>query len=142
MIQIARVDYPNTPKEFDYLTVNRTGGIVGAHEQVHIEPVDADEAAHQGDGRRLGATIHAFVQEPRTVLLDAALAEHILEIIQPLASLTPLPAAPPPGADMYQWTVELSWGGTITHFEVHGVSSDAALHGVLEVAARLLTGAA
>jgi len=128
MVQVAPVEYPKLPFEFDYLRVERIGGIAGVHERLEVAPREA----------QLGASVQAHVQDPREFLLDAAQAQHVLETVQPLAAAgdPPEPEAPR-GADMYGYVVEVGWGGMVRRYEVQGVPSDDALHGVLEFAAAM-----
>jgi hypothetical protein len=135
VIQIARVDYPNTPPDLKRLLVRRARGVAGVHGQVVIDQTDPDE---------FGATaLRAHVdredgsaQTPQVVLLDAALAEHVLAAVTRLVE-DPAALGAQAGSP-WAWTVELDWAGRVTHLEVHGTPTDAALHGVLEAAARLL----
>jgi AcrR family transcriptional regulator len=138
VIQIARVDYENTPPQLRQLLIERSRGVGRIHGRVFIEPVDAED--EQGMPRRLlGARVEAgAAQDPRTVLLDAALAEHVLEAVGALlADPDPAPRAQQAGSP-WTWSVVLDWGGRTTRLQVHGAPSDEALHGVLEIAARLL----
>lgn len=138
MIQIARVDYPNLPPDLRRLLVRRAQG-TGPVSGVHIEPLDVDA----GDGsqrRALGARIDDDAQDPRTVLLDAALAEHVLAAIPRLLASTDPDRAEQAGSP-WAWEVEVDWGGVVSHHELHGVPSDEALVGVLEIVASLLDAA-
>lgn len=128
MVQIAPVEYPKLPFEFDFLRVERIGGIAGVHERFEVAPRDA----------ALGASVQAHVQDPREFLLDAAQAEHVLHAVAPLATGNEPPSPEPPrGADMYGYVVEIGWGGAVRRYEVQGVPADDALHGVLEFAAAM-----
>ena len=133
MIQIARVDYPNMPPDLRQLLLERARGVGRVHGRVTIEPTDPDGQLDQ----MLQARVESGTgQDPRVVLLDAALAEHVLAAVTALledpAALREQAGSP------WAWSVELDLGGRVTHLDVHGMPSDEALHGVLEEAARLL----
>jgi hypothetical protein len=139
MIQVARVDYDNLPPQLRQLLVERAQGVGRVHGRVYIEPVDAD-----GEGGRPGRALRARVepagsaQSPGTVLLDAALAEHVLAAVSALlADPDPAVRAEQAGSP-WSWNVVLDWDGRLVRMQVHGVPADEALHGVLEIAARLL----
>ena len=133
MIQIARVDYPNMPPDLRRLLVERAQGVTGVHGRVTIEPTDPDGQLDQ----LLQAKVEVDAsQEPQVVLLDAALAEHVLAAVTAL--LEDVELQHEQAGSPWAWSVELDWGGHVTHLEVHGAPSDEALHGVLEAATRLI----
>ncbi len=133
MIQIARVDYPNVPPDLRRLLVERALGVAGVHGRVTIEPTDPDGQLDQALQARVESDVS---QSPRVVLLDAALAEHVLAAVTTL--IDDPEALREQAGSPWAWNVELDWGGHVTHLEVHGAPSDEALHGVLEAVARML----
>ncbi|MCB0877492.1 MAG: hypothetical protein KDC46_00725 [Thermoleophilia bacterium] len=135
MIQIARVDYPNMPPDLRRLLIERAHGVAGVHGRVTIEPTDPDGQLDQV----LQASIEVDAsQDPQVVMLDAALAEHVIAAVSRLVEDPE--AQHEQAGSPWAWSVELDWGGHVTHVEVHGAPSDEALHGVLEAATRLLDG--
>ncbi len=115
-----------TMNDFKSLRITRSGGIGGFHDAVEI---DAKMLAKVS--RSLGAN-HEFE-------LDAKTAEDLMHAVVKLAEKQP-GAATTPGADMFQYDIELTWNGKTYNVSTVGIGADEALHGVIMIASRLIDG--
>lgn len=124
MVQIARVDYQHAPAHFEYLRVERTGGILGARERVAVDP-------------SFFVKVDAFQRPAREMKLDAAEAEQLIHALADVVARAPHePGTPMP--DQYTYVLEIGWNGQHLTFHIMEAPSDDALRGVLALVRKLL----
>jgi hypothetical protein len=122
MTIVTPVETPATA--FEYLHIERSGGIAGARETVTVN-------------RELNARIEAFLAPVHERALDATEAEELLEAVGKLiAGGTAKPGDAHPDQFVYQ--IEARWGGSTYTFHVQGSAETDALRGMLVIAAKLL----
>ena len=110
--------------DFDYVTIRRTGGIMGANQRLHI---DKDLTASIQD-RHVG---------DRVLDLDAFTAHDLMVALSHLIERNPGPSTAR-GADFFHYDVEIACGGVVHTFHSVDLGADEALQGVMIAANNLL----
>jgi hypothetical protein len=122
---------PEAPQSthFEGLVVVRSGGFAGMTERVHVDPKFTTrlESSFPGAG-------------PKQFELDAAEAEQLVHALGRLVDSRPAADSRRIVYDGYQYDIELHWGGTVYRVHAAELAADEALHGVVMIASRLMTG--
>jgi hypothetical protein len=109
---------------FDYVTIRRTGGILGVNQLLHVD----GELRARVEDRHAGT---------RAFELDAFTSQELLHALATLAERQPAPS-PRTGCDLFHYDIELAVDGRVYRFNTVDIGADEALHGVMLAANRLI----
>ena len=131
-MRLPIVDSRTIPVEFDHLRVQRLDATTRVHERVEVRP-DRDSDG----GAWLTARVEPAVHEPQEYELDAVRSEQLVEALRRIVD-TPQPAPAGGDPERFHFMIDVGWDGRCVRFEVAGVSSDDAVHGVLSTISSML----
>ena len=112
------------------LHIERTGGIAGARDVVHVDDLSLDAPR---------VHVEAFMSEPQDHVLAPDLRDQLREAVEALRAEHAGAGDPPRGADRYQWDIRIgSDGDGDVELVFHDPITNAAARSIASVAAQLL----
>ncbi|MCW2949381.1 MAG: hypothetical protein JWN41_394 [Thermoleophilia bacterium] len=115
---------PTLP-QFDYVTIRRTGGIMGVDQTLHVD-------------RELDASVTDRHFGDRAFNLDAYMSQELMAALSTLIARNPT-ASTRVGCDLFHYDIEVASGGTVHRFSSVDLGADEALHGVMLAANDLMS---
>ncbi|MCW2924365.1 MAG: hypothetical protein JWM98_1769 [Thermoleophilia bacterium] len=109
---------------FEYLTVRRTGGILGVDQTLHVDGNLTGRVSDRGLG-------------DRALNLDAFTSQELMTAVSTLIARNP-GASTRRGFDLFHYDIEVASDGKVYRFSTVELGADEALHGVMLASDRLI----